>query len=116
MGALNSYHMAITPKQSKGGLQSMDPVGSAGMRAHLRPGPMVEAWEIAFDRMTAAERNAIRDIFLAVGYSGSLLWTSPDDAGDKRYQFVGGSYKSKTMSAANFSISFTLRFAAGVPN
>ena len=114
MGALNSYYHTLAPERSQSGRAVMDPPNAHGMRARIKPGPVHEEWDVDFPSMNNTERLAVRTIFATPGYSGNILWTSPDDSGDRRYQFVNGSFRETTITAQNFSISFRLRHAPGV--
>lgn len=114
MGALNSYPLTFSPERSQTGRAVMDPPNAHGMRARIKPGPVHEEWDLDYRFLNNTERLAIRAIFEAPGYSGTILWTSPDDSSDRRYQFVKDSFRETTITAQNFSISFRLRHAPGV--
>lgn len=116
MGALNSY--CVDPRnvsRGKSGRAAADSPNPNGMLARVKPGPETETWDVTLDLLTNTERLAVRAIFDAPGYTGTILWTSPDDSADRRYQFVDGSFKETTRSAACFPISFSLRHAPGIP-
>lgn len=115
MGALNTY--CLRPQdvsRGQSGRVAVDPPNAHGMRARVKPGPETEVWDVTLDLLTNTERLAVRTIFAAAGYTGTILWTSPDDAGDRRYQFVDGSFKETTRTAACYPISFSLRHAPGI--